>query len=166
MLRRRAGPGETNMQRHTAHLLTAEAMSVVAHASWAQCPVEVWRPIFPAAIGPADGPVNIDTGSKRKPLCSSPRRDTVQGSTSDLGEAAARAGDLRPRRRGRQVCAFLAMWRPRLPCIGDLNGDPFINGVDLGLLLSAWGECADCAADLNDDDAVNGDDLGPMLAAW
>jgi hypothetical protein len=61
----RAGPGETNMQRHTAYQLSAVAISVVAQASWAQCLVDGWRPIFPAAMGPANGPVDtlLTTGA-------------------------------------------------------------------------------------------------------
>ncbi|MFM8732670.1 MAG: BPSS1187 family protein, partial [Phycisphaerales bacterium] len=51
-------------------------------------------------------------------------------------------------------------------CAADLNADGFVNGVDLGQLLSAWGPCTACAADLNGDGAVNGDDLGRLLSAW
>jgi hypothetical protein len=53
-------------------------------------------------------------------------------------------------------------------CPADLNGDNFVNGDDLGILLGAWGQCASstCPADFNDDGFVNGDDLGVMLGAW
>jgi hypothetical protein len=51
-------------------------------------------------------------------------------------------------------------------CPADLNGDTFVNGDDLGLLLTSWGACAGCAADLNADGFVNGDDLGQLLVAW
>jgi hypothetical protein len=51
-------------------------------------------------------------------------------------------------------------------CPADLNGDTFVNGDDLGLLLTSWGACAGCAADLNSDGFVNGDDLGQLLVAW
>jgi trimeric autotransporter adhesin len=49
--------------------------------------------------------------------------------------------------------------------VGDLNGDGFVNGADLGLLLSAW-DSADDVADLNGDGVVNGADLGILLASW
>jgi hypothetical protein len=32
----------------------------------------------------------------------------------------------------------LARLRRALPCLPDLNGDGFVNGLDLGLLLSQW----------------------------
>jgi hypothetical protein len=51
-------------------------------------------------------------------------------------------------------------------CPADLNGDTFVNGDDLGLLLTSWGACAGCTADLNADGFVNGDDLGQLLVAW
>jgi hypothetical protein len=51
-------------------------------------------------------------------------------------------------------------------CPADLNGDTFVNGDDLGLLLTSWGACAGCTADLNSDGFVNGDDLGQLLVAW
>jgi hypothetical protein len=51
-------------------------------------------------------------------------------------------------------------------CPADLNGDTFVNGDDLGLLLTSWGACAGCTADLNTDGFVNGDDLGQLLVAW
>lgn len=49
--------------------------------------------------------------------------------------------------------------------IGDLNGDGFTNGTDLGMLLAAWGT-ASALADLNRDGIVNADDLGMLLGAW
>ena len=50
----------------------------------------------------------------------------------------------------------------------DLNGDGFVDGNDLGLLLAAWGVCGGtvCPADLNVDGFVDGNDLGLLLAAW
>jgi len=51
------------------------------------------------------------------------------------------------------------------PCVGDLNGDGFVNGADLGILLEAWGS-SDPAADLNGDGIVNGADLGILLEVW
>ncbi|MFM8785515.1 MAG: dockerin type I domain-containing protein [Phycisphaerales bacterium] len=53
--------------------------------------------------------------------------------------------------------------------VGDLNGDGYVNGTDLGLLLAAWGTCPSgsaCPADLNLDGAVDGIDLGMLLAGW
>jgi hypothetical protein len=56
---------------------------------------------------------------------------------------------------------------PQPNCPADLNDDGFVNGDDLGILLSQWGECTtSCSADFNGDGFVNGDDLGVLLAAW
>jgi hypothetical protein len=56
---------------------------------------------------------------------------------------------------------------PQPNCPADLNDDGFVNGDDLGILLSQWGECTtSCSADFNGDNFVNGDDLGVLLAAW
>lgn len=50
---------------------------------------------------------------------------------------------------------------------GDLDGDGFINGADLGLLLGAWGTDGEpIGADINDDGTVDGADLGLLLGAW
>ena len=50
---------------------------------------------------------------------------------------------------------------------GDLNGDGFVNGADLGLMLVAWGPCGrDCRADLDQNGFVDGADLGLMLIDW
>lgn len=51
-------------------------------------------------------------------------------------------------------------------CLGDLNNDGNVDGLDLLILLSAWGSCDDCLADLNGDGAVDGLDLLMMLANW
>jgi hypothetical protein len=52
-------------------------------------------------------------------------------------------------------------------CAGNLNGDPAVDGADLGILLNAWGACpAPCAADLNRDGFVDGADLGALLGNW
>ncbi|MFM9144402.1 MAG: hypothetical protein ACKORL_03280, partial [Phycisphaerales bacterium] len=50
----------------------------------------------------------------------------------------------------------------------DLNGDGYVDGNDLGLMLAAWGVCggAVCPADLTRDGFVDGNDLGQLLAAW
>ena len=49
-------------------------------------------------------------------------------------------------------------------CIGDLNGDSSVDGVDLGSLLGQWGGPG--TADLNSDNQVDGVDLGILLGAW
>ncbi|MFO0872476.1 MAG: hypothetical protein U0575_00705 [Phycisphaerales bacterium] len=46
----------------------------------------------------------------------------------------------------------------------DLNGDGFVNGADLGILLGQWGGPG--SADLDGNGTVNGADLGLMLGAW
>lgn len=51
------------------------------------------------------------------------------------------------------------------PCPADLDGDGFVGGSDLGLLLIEWGR-ADTAADLDGNGVVNGADIGVMLIAW
>lgn len=51
----------------------------------------------------------------------------------------------------------------------DMNGDGFVDGDDLALLLSAWGPCeiiCECDADLNGDGVVGGLDLALVLGAW
>lgn len=53
------------------------------------------------------------------------------------------------------------------PLPGDLNGDTYVNGADLGGLLADWGKCAGpCASDLDGDGSVNGADLGTLLSNW
>jgi hypothetical protein len=51
-------------------------------------------------------------------------------------------------------------------CTGDFNDSGFVDGGDLGLLLSAWGKCRGCPEDLNGDGLVNGGDLGILLALF
>lgn len=46
----------------------------------------------------------------------------------------------------------------------DLDGDGFVDGADLGLLLGAWGLPG--PEDLNFDGIVDGADLGLLLGAW
>jgi hypothetical protein len=53
----------------------------------------------------------------------------------------------------------------RAPVFGDLDGDGFVNGADLGLLLAAW-DSPDPGADLDASGTVDGADLGLLLAAW
>lgn len=50
-----------------------------------------------------------------------------------------------------------------ITCIADRNGDNFVDGADLGMLLGAWGTAAQ---DLNGDAFTDGADLGIMLGAW
>lgn len=51
-------------------------------------------------------------------------------------------------------------------CVGDLNGDGFVDVSDLLLLFGAWGACADCEADLNRDGFVDVSDLLLLFGAW
>jgi hypothetical protein len=51
------------------------------------------------------------------------------------------------------------------PCPADFDGDGFVGGGDLGLLLSAWGS-RDGEFDLSGDGLVDGADMGLLLAAW
>lgn len=59
---------------------------------------------------------------------------------------------------------------PSPPCPADFNGDYFVEGYDLGVLLSEWGPCItgapSCRADLDGNGIVDGDDLGSFLGAW
>ena len=49
--------------------------------------------------------------------------------------------------------------------IGDLNGDGFVNGSDIGIFLAVWGTNSELG-DLNNDGICDGVDLGQLLAAW
>ncbi|MDC0991965.1 dockerin type I domain-containing protein [bacterium] len=54
-------------------------------------------------------------------------------------------------------------------CDGDVNGDTYVNGTDLGRLFSAWGICLPdetCYADFNGDGMVDSADLGILLSGW
>lgn len=53
-------------------------------------------------------------------------------------------------------------------CAGDVNGDGFVNGADIGQMLSLWGTSGGAfpAADANQDGIVNGSDIGLLLGAW
>ena len=52
----------------------------------------------------------------------------------------------------------------------DLNGDGFIDGQDLALILGNWGACDDCLEgcpeDLTGDCVVDGADLAAILGSW
>ena len=55
----------------------------------------------------------------------------------------------------------------RAPKPTDLDGDGFVNGSDLAILLSSWGPCTGaCPPDLDWDGAVNGADLALILSLW
>ncbi|MDE0888640.1 MAG: hypothetical protein OSA40_04185 [Phycisphaerales bacterium] len=49
---------------------------------------------------------------------------------------------------------------------GDLNGDGYVSGADVGLLLVQWGPCKGCSADFNGDNIVDGADFGILLTYW
>ncbi|MBM4099446.1 MAG: hypothetical protein FJ260_05790 [Planctomycetes bacterium] len=49
-------------------------------------------------------------------------------------------------------------------CAADLDGDGFVGGADLGLLLGAW--LTPGPGDLNNDGVVDGADLGLLLGQW
>jgi len=56
-------------------------------------------------------------------------------------------------------------------CTGDLNNDGFVNGADLGTLLSWWGPVVTAnpvsvACDLDSNSLINGADLGLVLSNW
>jgi len=52
-------------------------------------------------------------------------------------------------------------------CLSDINGDGWVDGVDLGIVLASWStDAAGAPADLNRDGAVDGADLGVLLSAW
>ena len=55
-------------------------------------------------------------------------------------------------------------------CAGDVTGNGFVNGGDLGQLLSYWGprttDPFSIAADLDGNGVINGADLGLLLSNW
>jgi len=66
---------------------------------------------------------------------------------------------------------FGVHWQATFTCgngaiTGDVNGDGFVNGADLALVLGQWGACSGCAADLNGDGVVGGLDLAIVLGNW
>ena len=50
------------------------------------------------------------------------------------------------------------------PCPADFDGNGFVGGSDVGILLAGWG--GDGVADLNGDGIVNGADFGLLLTAF
>jgi len=51
-----------------------------------------------------------------------------------------------------------------LVCLGDLNGDHLISGLDLSVILANWGRAG--PSDINNDGTTNGLDLAVVLAGW
>jgi hypothetical protein len=92
-----------------------------------------------AMIGSTIAPISMTNTT----VCDNVPRPNMLGAYSNLG--------------GNTIC----------DCDGDFNLDGFINGADLGLMLSSWGPCgSNCGADLNGDGVVAGADLGLLLSAW
>ena len=56
----------------------------------------------------------------------------------------------------------------QLPCPADLDGDRFVSGSDLTVLMSAWGTDggSNPVADVNGDGIVDGVDLATVLSGW
>ncbi|HMN96249.1 MAG TPA: hypothetical protein PKC43_08050 [Phycisphaerales bacterium] len=51
----------------------------------------------------------------------------------------------------------------------DIDGDGFVNGADVAIVLANWGPCksaCECVADLDGNGIVDGADLALVLAAW
>lgn len=67
---------------------------------------------------------------------------------------------------------FGLKWQVSIDCLGcggvtgDIDGDGFVNGVDLALVLGSWGPCPGCPADLDGDGSVDGTDLAIVLGNW
>ncbi len=64
--------------------------------------------------------------------------------------------------------AAVLMAQSMNPGLADMNGDGFVNGNDLAILLTQWGVCSgcNCIADFNNDCNVNGNDLAFLLTSW
>jgi hypothetical protein len=55
----------------------------------------------------------------------------------------------------------------RCECVANANGDLFVNGADIGVLLAQWGSATpDSQVDFNRDGRVDGSDLGYLLSNW
>ncbi|MFO0875307.1 MAG: hypothetical protein U0575_15240 [Phycisphaerales bacterium] len=55
---------------------------------------------------------------------------------------------------------------PKFYLSSDINGDGFVDGADLGVLLGEWGPCPGCRSDLDENNIVDGADLGLLLGDW
>lgn len=53
---------------------------------------------------------------------------------------------------------------PTEDCLGDLNEDGFVDGIDIAIVLGVWGD--DDAGDLTGDDMTTGADLSVILGNW
>ncbi len=53
-------------------------------------------------------------------------------------------------------------------CMGDANGDTYINAEDLSEVLADWGDCvtSPCYSDFNGDGVVGAQDLSQVLSNW
>ena len=51
-------------------------------------------------------------------------------------------------------------------CVGDVNGDGFVNVQDLLQVIADWACDGDCEADLNGDLTVDVSDLLLVIASW
>ncbi len=51
-------------------------------------------------------------------------------------------------------------------CLGDTNGDNFVDVSDLLEVIDAWGPCVGCDADINEDSTVDVSDLLLVIDAW
>ena len=64
--------------------------------------------------------------------------------------------------------AAVLMAQSMNPGPADMNGDGFVNGNDLAILLTQWGVCSECncIADFNHDCNVGGNDMAFLLSSW
>jgi len=51
-------------------------------------------------------------------------------------------------------------------CPGDLNGDGWVGGRDLALLVAAWGPCDGCPEDMDGSGSVDFGDILTLLVHW
>jgi len=49
-------------------------------------------------------------------------------------------------------------------CLGDINNDHVVDGMDFGILLGQWGSAG--TADFNNSGIVDGSDLTTLMGAW
>ena len=63
----------------------------------------------------------------------------------------------------------MALTKPLVPCIADIDANGGVNGVDLAILLDKWGTNGGKdypAADIDRSGIVDGADLSQVLNAW